>query len=145
MGGADHGARAVRCDRRARVITARCARAVITAGGARADHSASADEGRAGTAGRGGGEGLTVGGLESLSVYPAPELEHWVALTSGSSEKKTRKSDFVKTFSITDMRMDRHGNGHALNLRAIIGASIPSDAQGNGHARSGDNMRIHPK
>ena len=29
---------------------------------------------------------------------------------------------------------DAHENGHALNLRATICASIPSDAQGNGRA-----------
>ena len=29
---------------------------------------------------------------------------------------------------------DAQGNGHALKLRATICASIPSDAQGNGHA-----------
>ena len=114
-----------------------------------------------------------VGGLESLSAYPAPELEarqptgwHW----HPSPQRKTRASQIWKdvfnhrhvmkhrlTTALCNTQIqypirsastpsDAHGNGHAINHRATTCAPTPSDAHGNGHALNHrDNMRIHPK
>jgi hypothetical protein len=75
-----------------------------------------------------------MGGFELLSAYPAPELEalhptgcQWLALKSGSSDKKTRKSD-----------LKRHYQSHTCNeaqASTIFVQDLFRD----------DYMRIHPK